>query len=106
MDRLGTEELRRAYREFEATLTPTQRRFLAVGAVQSAVFTPEQLEILKKMEPHLSGLTPEQCRQLGVLDTFADGYEAGDRAGNPIVTMIAVGALLLIAAVALSLFVR
>jgi hypothetical protein len=40
MNRLGTDELRRLYRELDATLTPKQRQLLAVGAARREHFTP------------------------------------------------------------------
>jgi hypothetical protein len=52
------------------------------------VYTPEQLQILKKMSPYLEGLTPEQARQLGFLDAIREGYEAGEKAGNAILVLI------------------
>lgn len=34
------------------------------------------------MDPYLEGLTPEQCGRLGVMDTFAEGWEAGKESGK------------------------
>jgi hypothetical protein len=44
--------------------------------------TPEQIEILQKMDPYLEGLTVEQARQLAAIDVFAEGCEAGREAGK------------------------
>ena len=82
MDRLYTQELRRLSHELESTLTPKQRQLIVVGALTEAMCTPRQIEILKRMDPYLEGLTPEQARQLGVMDTFAEGYEAGEESGR------------------------
>lgn len=90
MDRLYTQELRRLHRELDSTLTPKQRQLLAVGALSEKMCTPQQIEILKRMEPYLAGLTPEQSRHLGVLDTFAEGYEAGQKSGHKLGMVIAV----------------
>ncbi len=103
MNRLGTNELRRIYRQLNATLTPKQRQLLAVGAARPEIFTPAQLELLKQAEPFLEGLTPEQARQLGMLDTFSEGYEAGHEAGNTIGVMLFVGGIIVALAIIVSL---
>ena len=85
MDRLGTYELRRLHNELESTLTPTQRRLLAVGALNTQMCTPQQIQILERMTPYLEGMTVDQCRLLGVMDTFAEGWEAGEESGERLV---------------------
>ncbi len=90
----------------DASLTPKQRQLAVVGALKEQMLTPAQLEILKKMDPYLEGLTPEQCRKLAIIDTIAEGYEAGQRAGSSMETMIAVGLILLLIAIVLGAFVR
>jgi alkylhydroperoxidase/carboxymuconolactone decarboxylase family protein YurZ len=85
-----TQELSRLQRELEATLTPKQRQLLSVGALTSQMCTPEQLEILKKMDSYLEGLTPEQAKQRAVMDTFAEGWEAGRESGQKLVKIMIV----------------
>jgi hypothetical protein len=103
---LGTQELRRLYRELEPTLTPKQRELMVVGALHPSMLTPTQLEIVKKMEPYLNGLTPEQSRQLGMLDTFAEGYEAGQQEGTRVGLIIGIAVVILIAVVVLNALLR
>jgi hypothetical protein len=85
MNRLGTDELRFLWRELDRTLTPKQRQLLTVGAARPEHFTSAQREILQKAEAHLKGLTPEQARRLGIMDTFAEGYEKGQKFGTALV---------------------
>ena len=106
MDALHNQDLRRLSHQFEATLTPEQRQLAVVGALKEEMLSPAQQEILKKMRPYLDGLTPEQSRQLGTLDTFAEGYEAGEKAGSNIGVAIGVGIILLIAAIVLGAILR
>lgn len=89
MDRLSTQELRRLHNELASTLTPKQRQLLAVGALSEKMCTPQQVEILKRMDHYVEGLTPEQAGRLAVLDTVAEGYEAGHKSGRNIGKIIA-----------------
>lgn len=54
------------------------------------------------MEPHLAGLTPDQGSQLGMLDTFAEGYKKGERAGGRLGRMIGIVAVALTILILLS----
>ena len=61
--RLYTQEQRRLHRELESTLTPKQRQLLVVGALSKEICTPQQIEILRRMDPYLEGLTVEQAKR-------------------------------------------
>ena len=90
MDRLYTQELRRLHSELDSTLTPKQRQLLVVGALSPNLCTPQQIEILRRMDAYLEGLTVQQARRLGALDTFAEGYEAGQESRRKLGKIIAV----------------
>lgn len=100
---LYTSELSRLQHELEATLTPKQRQLLSVGALTSQMCTPEQLEILRKMDTHLEGLSVEQAKQRAVMDTFAEGREAGRESGQKLVKIMIV---LFIVGLILALIIR
>lgn len=90
MPHIYSSELNLLHHELESTLTPRQRQLLAVGALTPEMCTPQQIDILKKMDPYLEGLTPEQAGRLGAMDTFAEGWEAGEESGNRLVKIMGV----------------
>jgi hypothetical protein len=63
-------------------LRPKQRQLLTVGALTPEMCTPQQLEILNRMNPYLEGLNLQQTAKLAVLDEFAEGYEKGQESGR------------------------
>lgn len=99
-------ELDRLFHQLNATLTPKQRQALVVGALQADMMTPAQIEIMKRMESYLQGLTPQQCRQLGMVDTFREEYDRGRKSGNVIAIWFSVGAILLMIAIILTATLR
>jgi hypothetical protein len=98
------QELNRLHHELVATLTPKQRQLLTVGGLTPEMCTPQQLEILKKMDPYLEGLNLQQVKNLAVLDTFAEGYEKGQESGRRLVKMMVI--IFFITLGLLALFVR
>jgi fumarylacetoacetate (FAA) hydrolase family protein len=91
------------HQEFEATLTDSQRQLIASGGLSAELLTPGQIEILRKMEPYLQGLTPEQIRLLGLQDGIREAQEisrrehvAGQGAAKQAIMPYAAGILLLV----------
>jgi hypothetical protein len=83
-------ELSRIQNEFVATLTPEQRRLHMVGALSEEMMSPQQIAILKKMDPYLEGLTLKQTKQLALLDHYTEGYEKAREEGQKIGKLIGV----------------
>jgi hypothetical protein len=81
MDALS-KELNRLHHELVATLTPNQRQLLAAGALTPEMCTPQQLEILNKMNPYLEGLNLQETANLAVMHEFTGGYEAGQESNR------------------------
>jgi hypothetical protein len=71
-------------------LRPKQRQLLTVGALTPEMCTPQQLEILNRMNPYLEGLNLQQTAKLAVLDEFAEGYEKGQESGRNLTKMMGV----------------
>ncbi len=97
------DDLKLLHQEFEATLTDSQRQLLASGGLSAEWLTPGQIEILRKMEPYLQELTPEQISLLGLQDQVREAqersrrqHEAGQGASKQAIMPYAVGILLLV----------
>jgi hypothetical protein len=86
-------ELRRLQREFDASLTPTQRKLVMVDALTQQMCTPYQIEIMSRMEPHtayMDGMTIEQVKRLALIDVMAEAREKGQADGKRDVTRMIV----------------
>jgi hypothetical protein len=88
MDDEATKERRRLGRLLDSTITPEQRRLFAMGRQSEIVWTPEQLEIHKKLQAYLEGLTFEKQQELGMMDVYQDGYTSGQKAGTLVAVVI------------------